>query len=218
MRRCVSKTIVSASLGVATALALTLGSGAALAERDEEIAAAEALVSELYYEGLPYAEARDLTPAGAAHLTALLEDPASEPYHANIVLALGIAGHPGCVETLMRYAATPPAHASRHRESARRMVPLAMGYAAHRDARALAWLRERARAGEAADQMTAITGLALAARPEADTTLRELAEAAPDGAGASAERDQRAQHLAEALAYSARLQRDGYHAVLGEGQ
>lgn len=199
----------------ATGLALLLAGGSPLAAgADVGAEAAEALVSQLYYEGLPYAEASAITPAGAAHLSGLLDDPEGERFHANIVLALGMAGHAGCVATLVGYAGREDA--SRAQKSARRMVPLALGYAAHRDGAALSWLRERAEKRAHPDRMMAITGLALAARPEADAILREIYSLEEEGgAGAATVGASTAQHLSEALAYSARLQSEGYEAVLG---
>ena len=65
--------------------------------------ATRAVITPVYYEGLPFEVAQKLPPAATAHLSAILEDPDLRPHHPNALLALGISGHPGSYEIISEY-------------------------------------------------------------------------------------------------------------------
>ncbi len=160
---------------------------------------AEELVRAQYVEGLPYAEARDLTLAGIERLVEMLRDPAEAEHHENIVMALGISRAPQAYPALVAFQdkeVEGEVDASEYR--ARRAVPLAMGHLAGTDPRALRFVLEAARreGPESAprwrylylrDQKlagilrrAAITGVAMSGQPEAVAALRALGERARD--------------------------------------
>jgi hypothetical protein len=211
------------------AVALLAATGSASADAGGDAAAAAALVREIHYEGLPYERARAITPAGAARLAELLNDPAERAHAANAVLALGIAAQPGAFEAI--------AGAAEHGSSGgvdratyrlRTAIPIAMGHLARSDDRALAWLVARAEtrgadpgwwsgpfAGQRlADQLRrrAIDGLALSGRPEAAALLQRIAlEGGRRAAGGDPEL---AAQIETASAVHARIAAHGADAVL----
>ena len=194
-----------------------------------EPAAAEVLVRRWYFEGLPYEDARALTPAGVARLAEMLTDPAEAEYWANIVAALGMSGNSSAFPALARFAASPPEGGVASAEyRARLALPLALGHLARSDARAFALLVEQARDPPASPSWryrhlrgarlatllrdTAITGLGISARPEAKDLLRELADRAAADPGTP---DALRAHLGESLALHRRVSEEGAEKVFG---
>ena len=162
-----------------------------------EVAFAEELVRAHYVEGLPYAEARELTPADVERLIEMLRDSGEAEHHENIVMALGISGEPHAYPALVAFDDTDlegEVGAAQYR--ARRAVPLAMGHLADTDSRALQFLLAAARREESESaprwryqylrgaklagilRRAAITGLAMSGQPEAAAALRDLGERA----------------------------------------
>jgi len=201
-----------------------LAASASAQARDPEGSRADRIARAIYYEGLPYAEARELSDAEIARLMELLDDPAQLRDHPNILVALGMSGSPAAFEAIAGYALrTSSGELDRLAFRARRSIPHAMGQLARVDDRALAWLmRAASDAGGAPAQSfrqldperlarlmrrEAITGLALSGRPAAARRLGELA-AAP---GADPEI---VEHCREALRLHARVAREGPAAVL----
>lgn len=136
-------TLFPTALRCAVLLALLLlplfASDAEASELDAD--AAEALVREAWYEGLPAERARQIGDAGAAHLATLLADPDQAVLHANVLLALGHAGRPGAYEAIEAWAdAGGGSGAGRAHFRAWRALPYAWGALAPKDARALARL------------------------------------------------------------------------------
>jgi hypothetical protein len=167
-----------------------------------EIQQAEDLVLAVYFEGMPTEHARELTPAGAQHLIELLQAGEQIPFHSNIVLALGIAGHPRAFETLEWYGRDEPGEVASGIYRARVAVPIAMGHLAARDDRALLWLSSRARGGakpprwkrtsEPSSGLTdtmrvqVLNALAISGRSAAADVLNEIARGGSDAnAGAA---------------------------------
>lgn len=148
---------------------------------------AENLVRAVYYEGIPYAEAAQVSEAGAARLIEMLRDPAEASYHGQIISVLGMCGHPGAYEALMTFVAQlRDGELDRNEFRAWRALAGAMGYLARRDPRALAWLIAQAREpGEMPSfrhydlgqlrKLAAVYGLGTSGRPQAGEVLRELA-------------------------------------------
>ncbi len=64
---------------------------------------AEKLVRADYVEGLPYAKARKLKPAGVERLVEMLRGSAEAEHHENIVMALGISGVPQAYPALVAF-------------------------------------------------------------------------------------------------------------------
>ncbi len=192
-------------------------------------AAAEALVRRWYIEGLPYEDARALSPAGVARLAEMLTDPAEAEYRANIVAALGMSGDPSAFPALAGFAASPPEGDVASAEYlARLALPFALGHLARGDARALdllieqvsnpppspAWRYRHLHGAQLATLLreTAISGLGISARPRAKDLLRELADrAATDPGTPDALRTQ----LAESLALHRRVSVEGPEKVFG---
>jgi hypothetical protein len=201
--------------------ALLTASGAVASSADP----AEDLVRQLYFEGLPYAEVRALGPAAAGRLVALLRDAGEAEHHANVVLALGILGAPGAYEALLQWSdGLGQGEVDRTGFRARRALPYAMGHLARSDARAVAWLAERAQGGApprwsfgvlrrqpltSLQRRAAIQGLALSGHPGARTQLEQLAERADVGGDPLLERS-----LREALALHGVVSREGVEAAL----
>ena len=195
------------ALGVALAVLLAASPAGAL--DDDGAAAAEALVRGVWFEGMPFDQARAIGPAGAARLAALLSDPNDRVVHANALIATGIAAAPGAFEVLRAYAAIEPEGAvDAATYDARIALPLAFGHLAREDDRALAALLERARAPvapptwsyrslrgarlAAALREAVATGLAVSGRPEAAAALEGLVA----GSSAVGERDDRSRSAA----------------------
>ncbi len=191
------------------------------------------LVRAHYVEGLPYAEARDLTLAGIERLIEMLRDPAEAEHHENIVMALGISGAPKAYPALVEFQnweVEGEVNAAEYR--ARRALPLAMGHLARTDPRALGFLLEAARreGPESAprwrylylrDQKlagilrrAAITGVAMSGRPEAVAALRDLGERAHLDPNSTYEL---LIHLGEAQRLCDRVEREGPDRVFDSG-
>jgi len=194
---------------------------------------AQNLVRAQYFEGLPYARARQLTPAGVSILLEMLEDPAEAAYRVNIVMALGISGARSTYPALTRFYERPAQgeiHAAEYR--ARRAVPIALGHLAHHDPRALEYLFRAVRAkstrsppswryGQIAGRRledvlwrASVTGTAVSGRPQAAAFLRKLGEAARADPGAS---EQRHLHIREAQEFCDRVMREGPDRIFAAG-
>ena len=225
------------------AFALTVwSSGVVSGQGSPDVAAAEVLVRQHYFEGIPYQAARGLTPDAVARLAEMLESPEDAPYRANIVMALGLSGQPGAYEALAAYAEREPEGQIEGTESrARLVIPFAMGHLAQRDQRALGflvraaqpsartprWRHRRLRNARLGSLLRrgAITGLAIAGRPEAGAVLRALArqtespQVGPQGAGtrssAGSSRARLRRHLDEALTLHSRVSSEGAVRVFG---
>ena len=208
-------------------LTATLPARAQLAEGDF----AEELVRADYVEGLPYAEARELTPAGIERLVEMLRDPAEAEHHENIVMALGISGAPQAYPALVAFQdkeVEGEVDAAEYR--ARRAVPRAMGHLARTDPRALEFLLEAARQQEPESaprwrylylreqklagilRRAAITGVAMSGQPEAVAALRALGERARDDPSTT---DELRVHVREAERLCDRVMREGPDRVFG---
>jgi hypothetical protein len=186
------------------------------------------LVRQVYFEALPYAEARALGPGAAERLLTLLHDPEASEFHANVVLTLGIVGAPGTYEALLNWAqGQGGGEVDRAGFRARRALPHAMGHLAREDARALAWLARRAERSAAPswsfgalgeerlaslERRASIQALALSGLPAARAELERLAgrpDVVADGRLAGSVR--------EALALHATVSHEGVEAVLPHG-
>ena len=198
-----------------------------------EAAFAEQLVRAQYVEGLPYTEARELTPVGVERLVEMLRDAAEAEHHENIVMALGISSESQAYPALVEFEGSEvegEVDAAEYR--ARRAVPLALGHLARTDPRALRFLLEAARreGPESAprwwylylrDQKlagilrrAAITGVAMSGQPEAVAALRALGEGARDDPSAT---DELRVHVREAERLCDRVVREGPDQVFGSG-
>ncbi len=192
---------------------------------------AEELVRADYVEGLPYAKARELTPASVERLVEMLGDPAEAEQHENIVMALGISGAPRAYPALVAFQdkeVEGEVDASEYR--ARRAVPLAMGHLAGTDPRALQFLLQAARRQEPESaprwrylylrdqklagilRRAAITGVAMSGQPEAVAALRALGERARDDPSTT---DELRVHVREAERLCDRVMREGPDRVFG---
>jgi hypothetical protein len=210
---------------IALGLLLALLGWAGGAAADDDVRAAEDLARSLYYEGVPYDEARALSDAGVARLIEMLSDPDEVAHRSQIVEILGIRGGPGAFEALLAVAEEHPVgEVDGETWRTRMAVRAAMGHRAREDDRALAWLETRAaqratpswshgplRGGRLAGllQRGAVTGLAISGRPEAHATLLSLSANAP-AADAELRR-----HLDASLSLYARVRRDGPRVVFG---
>ena len=112
---------------------------------ESELRAAESLVRTDYYEGLPLREASRLSPLAATHLASLLDDPDEARWHPNILIALGMAGHPDSYEALLRHGIDHSGELNRNEYRALLARVAAFGHLASREPRALAWLEEAVR-------------------------------------------------------------------------
>ncbi len=194
---------------------------------------AEELVRAQYVEGLPYAEARELTPAGVGRLVEMLRDPAEAEHHDNIVMALGISGDPQAYPALTQFHDDPPeGEIDSAAYRARRALPLAMGHLARSDPRAFQFLLDavqaraiasvpewsyRHLAGERLEgilRRAAITGVAMSGQPEAVAALRALEERVRDE---PSETDELRVHVREAQRLCDRVVREGPDQVFGSG-
>ncbi len=196
-----------------------------------EVEFAEELVRSQYIEGLPYADARELTPAGVERLVEMLRDAAEGEHHENIVMALGISGAPQAYPALVAFQdkeVEGEVDAAEYR--ARRAVPLAMGHLTRSDPRALEFLLEAARRQEPESaprwrylylrdqklagilRRAAITGVAMSGRPEAVAALRALGERARDDPSTT---DELRVHVREAETLCDRVMREGPDRVFG---
>jgi hypothetical protein len=149
--------------------------------------AAEALVRETWYEGLPLERAAQIDAAGAARLLAMLEDPSERAHHANILIALAACAPPGAYEAMAAWALLPrTGEVDRATFRAWQALPHALGQLAARDRRALQLLASQLEAEPPAwhfrhldsariarlTRRGAASGLATSGLPEADTLLR----------------------------------------------
>ncbi len=194
---------------------------------------AEELVRAQHVEGLPYAEARELTAAGIERLVEMLRDPAEAEHHDNIVMALGISGDPQAYPALTQFHDdSPEGKIDSAAYRARRALPLAMGHLARSDSRAFQFLLDavharaitsvpewsyRHLAGERLEgilRRAATTGLAISGRPEAVAVLRALGERARDDPRAT---DELRVHVREAERLWDRVVREGPDQVFGSG-
>ncbi len=206
----------------ATLAALWLASGVAWADQDVE--RAEAFVRKVYFEGLPHDEARAIGPAGSARLIELLADPREIRHHANSLLAIGLAGHPDAYPALARYAAkVTPGELEREVFQELLSLPIAMGYLADRDDRALHWLDRTCARDVAMPRWTfrhyrshrahrlireaAMTALSNSSRPVAAAMLDAVVEEESARGGALLE------HARDARRFQARVRAKGLDAV-----
>jgi len=169
------------------------------------LAAADELVRGVYYEGLPQEAARNLDLLQVGYLAEVLEDPDRQRDHANVLLALALAGHPGSFEVVAAYLGGLSGELSRDGWRALRAGVTAMGHLAAGDARAEAWLTLRAAGAVAVPAVSfrvyrdervrtqlrqaAQRALALAQTGTARATLAERAGEDPAAAEALAEFD-----------------------------
>jgi hypothetical protein len=215
------------ALSIAAATLLGVGANGAPQPNDPAGSSADALAAAVYFEGVPLADASDLSDADVARLIELLRDPTEIRQHANILVALGMSGSPAAFDAIADYARRGPSgELDRLAFRARRSIAYAMGHLARVDRRALAWLIHTARDESAEPQRSfrelgparfarlmregAITGLALSGRPEAASVLAEIA-AKP---GAEPRVVERAN---EALLLHAKMSSEGPAAVLQDG-
>ena len=206
---------------IASPLAVSAG-----ARASDDVEAAEALARTTYFEGVPYAEARKLTDAGAARLAEMLEDPAEARHHAQIAEVLGMSGRAGAYEAIARAAAARPAgEVDRATLRTRVAILAALGHLARSDDRALAdlaaaamgdgpapaWRHGRLRGPRLAALLrrSALSGLALSGRTEAAEILQQLLIGARGGAGDP----DLVRQLEAALQLHGRVKRDGAEAV-----
>jgi len=211
----VSIAIASLWLFAANAAAEPPNSGASRADR---------LAQTVFFEGVPFEQARDLSDADVARLIELLGDPAEIRAHPNILVALGMSGSPAAFDAIADYASRGSSgELDRLAFRAQRSIAFGMGHLARVDDRALAWLiRAATGAGAAPPQSfrqidaervaqlkrrAAITGLALSARPAAARLLGELIAAPGAGPGIAG-------YAGEALLLHARISREGPAAAL----
>jgi hypothetical protein len=218
-------------LGGVLGVAILLVSPVPSLGQTQEIESAEALVRARYYEGLPYARARSLTPAGVERLIEMLRDPAERQAHANIVMALGMSGSPQAYAALSEFQrGAPVGEVDGAEYRARRAIPLAMGHLARDDPRALLFLIRAAR-GHAPEsgprwrfrhlrderlgrvlRRAAVTGLGMSGRAEALSALEDLnrdADLEPTGTA------ELRIHIQEVRELCERIRRQGPDRVFG---
>jgi hypothetical protein len=196
-----------------------------VAASQDSVADAEALVRAQWYEGIPFASARAVTPDGAERLVEMLGSPDERDTHAATIEVLGIAGHAGAYEAIASYAARlPDGEITADELRGCRAVPLAMGHLAGRDPRAIGYLAAAARRdrvgwrhghmdeGQVAALLKelAIAGLGLSGDPNAAAVLRELESETAGGALVP--------HVRDALAQHARVSERGPEHVFGGGE
>lgn len=187
-------------------LAVALSGSAQALDAD----AAELLVRETWYEGLPLEEAEKIDAAGAARLIEMLENRQDREHHANILMALAAGGQLGAYEAIAAWATLPRSgEVDRAHFRAWQALPHALGVLARRDPRALHLLagqldtpaldwRFRHHDGARIRQLTrrgAASGLAHSGRPEAAVMLQLAAGKATDDPAFQAHlRECQAQH------------------------
>ncbi|MCH8084362.1 MAG: hypothetical protein IH885_09015 [Myxococcales bacterium] len=211
-------------LSIALASLCFFASNAAAEPRDSEASRADQLANAIFFEGVPFEEASDLSDADVARLIELLDDPAEIRAHPNILVALGMSGSPAAFDAIADYALRGSSgELDRLEFRARRSIAYGMGHLARVDARAFAWLTQAATDANAAPQQSfrqigpermaqmmrrgAITGLGLSARPAAAHILAGII--ATPGA------DPRiVEYSNEALLLHGRLSREGPESVL----
>jgi hypothetical protein len=209
-------------------IALLLGTALPLRAADG-VTSAEALVRAVWFEGLPYEEARALTPAGVRRLAEMLGDPGEAEHHVNIVVALGMSESPLAYPALEKlWLREPRGEVDRNEYRARNALPFALGHLARADRRALALLeRELARSAAPAwsyqhlggerlrgqIERGTLTGLGESGLPEAEVLLERAAQ--------RAERSQDrelGEHVARARSLRERVAREGAARVFRGGR
>ena len=179
------------TLPIAIAWVFFLASNGAAEPRDSEPSRADRLASAIYFEGVPFEEASDLSDGDVARLIELLSDPAGIREHPNILVALGMSGSPAAFDAIADYALRGSSgELDRLEFRARRSIAYGMGHLARVDGRALAWLIQAATDPNVGPQQSfrqmdpdrvagllregAISGLALSGRPDAARVLAEI--------------------------------------------
>jgi len=212
------------ALSISIASLLFLALNGAAEPRDLESSRADRLAAAIYFEGVPFEAARDLSDADVARLIELLTDPAEIRQHSNILVLLGMSGSPAAFDAIADYALRGSSgELDRLEFRARRSIPHGMGHLARVDGRALAWLIRAATDADAAPQRSfrqmdperiarlmregAVTGLALSGRPNAARVIAEIV-AAPSATPRIVERGN------EALLLHGRMSREGPALVL----
>jgi hypothetical protein len=202
----VLRTILTAAL----ALGFALAPNPAAAELDAE--AALELARTQWFEGMPADRVEPLSREAHQALGALLEDPAEVEHHAAALELLGRAGGRAAFPLIRKYQRSAEGNASDDTEvssaghRARLAVPVALGYLARHDDRALRHLLREADRTDAprwhtkrisADRTARVhrevcaIGLGLSGRDEAEGALRRMR-----GAGSP---EAWSRHLGEAL-------------------
>jgi len=212
------------ALSISIASLCFFGSNGAAEPSDLEPSRADRLAAAIYFEGVPFEEASDLSDGDVARLIELLDDPAKIRQHPNILVLLGMSGSPAAFDAIADYALRGSSgELDRLEFRARRSIAYGMGHLARVDGRALAWLVRAATDASTAPRRSfrkmdperveglmregAITGLALSARPAAARALSEII--ATPGA------DPRiVEHGNEALLLHGRMSREGPASVL----
>jgi hypothetical protein len=172
------------ALSIAIASLCFFASNTPAEPRDSEFSRADQLANAIFFEGVPFEEASDLSDAEVARLIELLDDPAEIRAHSNILVVLGMSGSPDAFDAIADYAfRSSSGELDRLEFRARRSIAYGMGHLARVDGRAFAWLTQAATDANTAPQQSfrqigpkrlarmmrrgAITGLALSARPAA---------------------------------------------------
>jgi hypothetical protein len=223
-RRMKRSICASRTLAIAIASVFIFALDGRAEPRDAGLSRADRIASSIYFEGVPFEEARDLSDADVARLIELLDDPNKLRQHSNIIVALGMSGSPAAFDAISEYALRGSSgELDRLEFRARRSIASGMGHLARVDGRALAWLIQAATDANAAPRQSfrqinsdrfarmlrrkAITGLGLSARPAAARVLGEII-AAPGA-------DPRiVEHGNEALVLHGRMSRAGPASVL----
>jgi hypothetical protein len=212
--------------GTAISLALLVTTASAL-RADDGVAAAEALVRAVWYEGVPYEQAHALTPAGVQRLARMLDDPGEEEHRVNIIVALGMSENPLAYPALEKYwLHEPVGEVSRSEYRARCALPFALGHLARGEPRALALLeRDLARPGTPHWSYLHLSGERLRGVLErsvvsalGDSGLRE-ADALLAGVAQRAARNKDGDlvaHVAQARATNERVSSEGPARVFGD--
>jgi hypothetical protein len=213
-------------VGGSAALVCALLLLAAPSHGDDGSVAAEALVRAVWFEGIPYEQARALTPQGVRRLVQMLEDPAEAEHHANIVVALGMSENASAYDALARLASLEPrGELDRRQYRVRNALPFALGHLARADRRALsllehevgrstapAWSFHHLRGERLRAQLerSAVTALGTSGVPEAEGILDQVGERAlrERNAGLAA-------HAARARELCRRVAREGARRVFG---
>jgi hypothetical protein len=216
-----------ASLWVASVTLCTFASIAAAEVRDSEASLADRIATSIYFEGVPFEEARDLSAADVARLIELLGDLEQTRNHPNIIVALGMSGSPEAFDAIADYALRGSSgEMDRLEYRAQRSIAFGMGHLARVDGRALAWLIRSSKQTHAAPQRSfrqmdsariarmmrkgAITGLALSGQPAAERAIAEII-AAPG------EEARIVEHANESLATHRKMHREGPASALRTG-
>lgn len=166
------------------------GSNAPVMESMDDGADVRTFVRRLYVDGMPYADASRFTQNDLPALAAILANPEDKPFWANAVGVMGAIGGAQASEMLVQFVQTNEdrnVDAETYRAGLSAMIGL--GYAANKgDGRALTFLSTRARqlvavSPPVADTLkldafslnqTAVLGLSLTAKPQAEQLLQGL--------------------------------------------